>query len=146
MTTKLAFSIALAASGCIPVHDYEGDYDMTYDVVMTLPGKPGNVVAGLANVRVREGLEDDYLVDLGASFCRLHGRYIDAQTEATWPYLDIRPQACWFTAGGKTLAMSLGGTATLDADERFVVVLTGTFEEEDTRTRGGATVELTESW
>jgi hypothetical protein len=42
--------------------------------------------------------------------------------------------------------MSLGGTATLDHDERFVVVLTGTFEDEETRTRGGATVELTESW
>ena len=146
MNAKLAFSIALAASGCIPVHEYEGDYEMTYDVVMTLPGKQGNVVAGLADVRVREGLEHDYLLDLGASFCRLHGRYIDADTNKEWPYLDIQPQPCWFTTGGKTLAMSLGGTATLDGDERFVVVLTGTFEEEDTRTRGGATVELTESW
>ena len=143
---KLALLIALTAGACIPVHEYEGEYDMTYDVVMKLPNKPGNVVAGLADVEVREGLEHDFLIDLGADFCRLNGRYIDAKTERDWPYLDIRPQDCWFTAGGKTLAMQLGGTATLDDDERFIVVLTGTFEDEETRTRGGATVELTESW
>ena len=80
MNAKLAFSIALAASGCIPVHDYEGEYEMTYDVVMTLPGKQGNVVAGLADVRVREGLEHDYLIDLGPSFC--HGRRQDARDVA----------------------------------------------------------------
>lgn len=143
---KLALMVALAASGCIPVHDYAGDYEMTYDVVMKLPGKSGNVVAGLADVEVRAGLEEDYLLDLGSSFCRLHGRYVAADADTEWPYLDIRPQDCWFTTAGKTFAMTLGGTATLDHDERFVVVLTGTFEDEETRTRGGATVELTESW
>lgn len=137
-------ALLLPLVGCIPVHDYEGDYEMTYDIVMTLPGKPGNVVAGLADVRVRDGLEDDFLVDLGASFCRLHGRYIDAKTEHEWPYLDLRPQPCWFTTQGKTVEMSLGGTATYDHDDRFVVVLTGTYQ--DGETRGGATVELTESW
>ena len=141
---KLALMVALAASACIPVHEYEGDYEMTYDVVMKLPNKPGNVVAGLADVEVREGLEQDYLIDLGASFCRLNGRYIAAEKEDDWPYLDIRPQGCWFTTEGKTFEMSLGGTATLDHDERFIVVLTGTFQ--DGETRGGATVELTESW
>ena len=141
---KLALTIALATSACIPVHDYEGDYEMTYDVVMTLPNKPGNVVAGLADVRVREGLEHDYLIDLGSSFCRLHGRYVDAKTEREQPYLDIRPQPCWFTAGGRTFEMSLGGSATFDADERFVVVLAGTFD--DAETRGGATVDFSESW
>jgi hypothetical protein len=143
---RLALMIAIAASGCIPVHDYTGDYEMTYDVVMTLPDKAGNVVAGLADVRVREGLSDDWLVDLGSDFCRLHGRYEDARTFEDWPYLDIRPQPCWFKAGGITFEMSLGGTATLDHDERFTVVLTGTFEDEETRTRGGATVDFTESW
>jgi hypothetical protein len=141
---RLALLLALATGACIPVHDYEGEYEMTYDVVMTLPNKPGNVVAGLADVDVREGLEDDYLVDLGASFCRLHGRYIDAETENEWPYLDVRPQPCWFTTQGKTFELSLGGTATFDHDDRFVVVLTGTFQDADTR--GGVTVELTESW
>ena len=146
MNAKLALIPVLALTACIPVHDYEGDYDMTYDVVMKLPSKPGNVVAGTADVQVREGLEHDYLVDLGSNFCRLHGRYIDAETPDDWPYLDIRPQGCWFTAGGITFEMSLGGTATLDGDERFNVVLTGTFEDEETRTRGGATVDFTESW
>jgi hypothetical protein len=146
MNAKLALLITLAASACIPVHEYEGEYEMTYDVVMTLPGKPGNVVAGLADVRVREGLEHDYLIDLGASFCRLHGRYIDADANNDWPYLDIEPQQCWFAAGGRSFEMSLTGTATLDMDERFIVLLTGTFEDLETQTRGGATVELTESW
>ena len=54
--------------------------------------------------------------------------------------------ARWFTAGGKTFAMSLGGSATFDGDDRFVVVLAGAFEDDETRTRGTATVELTESW
>ena len=143
---KVALLIALATSACIPVHEYEGDYEMTYDVVMTLPNKPGNVVAGLADVRVREGLEHDYLVDLGASFCRLHGRYVDAEKPDEQPYLDIRPQPCWFAAGGRTFEMSLGGSATFDADDRFAVVLTGTYDDLETRVRGGATVELTESW
>src|SRR5688572_30120667 len=143
---KVALLIAIATSACIPVHDYEGDYEMTYDVVMTLPAKPGNVVAGLADVKVREGLEDDYLVDLGSNFCRLHGRYEDAMNSVGQPYLDIRPQPCWFAANGIVFEMSLGGTATLDADNRFVIVLTGAFEDAETRTRGAATVELTESW
>lgn len=140
---KLALTIALATSACIPVHEYEGEYEMTYDVVLTLPNKPGRGVAGLADVRVREGLEHDYLIDLGSSFCRLHGRYVDADVERQ-PYLDIRPQPCWFAAGDSTLDMSLGGTATFDADENFVIVLAGTWS--DAETRGGATVELTESW
>ncbi len=142
----LALMIAIATSGCIPVHDYEGDYDMTYDVVMSLPGKDGNVVAGLTDVTVRKGLEHDFLVDLGPAFCRLHGRYVDAETPQDWPYLDIRPQPCWFTTQGTTFALSVGGTATYDDDEHFEVVLTGTFDDDETRTRGTATVELTESW
>lgn len=144
--TKFAFLIAVGASACIPVHDYEGDYEMTYDVVMSLPNKPGNVVAGLADVRVREGLEHDFLLDLGPSFCRLHGRYEEARTVEEWPYLDIRPQACWFSVGGKTFAMEVGGSATFDKNDRFTVVLTGTFADDETRTQGTATVELTESW
>jgi hypothetical protein len=144
--TKLALMIALGASACIPVHDYEGDYEMTYDVVMSLPNKPGNVVAGQTDVQVREGLEHDYLLDLGPAFCRLHGRYIDAEQPDDWPYLDIDAQPCWFTAGGITFEMSLGGTATFDHDDRFGLVLTGTFEDTETRTRGGATVDFSESW
>ena len=144
--TKFAFLIAIATSACIPVHDYEGDYEMTYDVVMSLPNKPGNVVAGLADVRVREGLEHDFLLDLGPSFCRLHGRYEEARTFEEWPYLDIRPQACWFSAGGKTFEIEVGGSATFDKNDRFTVVLTGTFADDETRTQGTATVELTESW
>ncbi len=146
MNAKLALMIVLGASACVPVHEYEGEYEMTYDVVMTLPGKPGNVVAGLTDVRVREGLEHDYLIDLGPSFCRLHGRYVDAVNPDDWPYLDIAPQPCWFAAGGRTLELSLAGSATLDADERFILVMTGTYEDPETHVRGGATVELTESW
>ena len=81
-----------------------------------------------------------------ASFCRLHGRYVDAEKADEQRYLDIRPQPCWFAAGGRTFEMSLGGSATFDADDRFAVVLTGTFDDLETRVRGGATVELTESW
>ena len=143
---KLALMVALGASACIPVHDYSGDYDMTYDVVMSVPGKNGNVVAGLAGVTVHKGLEHDYLIDLGTSLCKLEGRYVDAEVYSDWPYLDIRPQPCWFTTQGHEFAMSLGGTATYDHDDRFTIVLAGTFDDDETATRGTATVELTESW
>jgi hypothetical protein len=144
--------IALGASACVPVHDYSGDYDMTYDVVMSVPGKPGNVLAGLADVKVNKGLEHDYLIDMGTSLCRLQGRYIDAETPDGWPYLDIRPQPCWFGTQGHEFAMSLGGTAAYDHDDRFAIVLAGTYEDDAISsdlvgaTRGTATVELTESW
>jgi hypothetical protein len=145
---KLALPIAIAATGCIPVHDYEGEYEMTYDVIMTFAdGSHRDARAGLAEVEVRHGLNTEYLIDLGASFCRLEGTSVEAKLADEWPYLDIRPQDCWFTSGEKTYPMSVTGTATFgERDERLTIVLTGSFVDDVNETRGSATIELTESW
>jgi len=146
---KLALPIVIcAATGCIPQHDYEGDYEMTYDVIMSFTdGGRRDARAGLADVEVKQGLTSEYLVDLGTSFCRLEGTHVLAKTPQEWPYLDIRPQDCWFTSGDHTYPMSLTGTATFgEGDERLTIVLSGTFIDDRNKTRGSATVELTESW
>jgi hypothetical protein len=147
LVMKLAGTVALFASGCLPVHDYEGDYDMTFDVIMTSPdGNRVQAAAGTAEVEVNQGLNAEYLLHLGAAFCLLEGNYVEAETWTDQPYMDIPPQACWFAKGGKTIAMSLGGSATYtDGEERFAIVLGGSFVDEDGRV-GSATVEITESW
>jgi hypothetical protein len=86
------------------------------------------------------------LLHLGAAFCLLEGNYIAAEKWNDQPRMDIPPQACWFAKGGKTTALSLGGSATYtDGEERFTVVLGGSFVDDEGRV-GSATVELTESW
>ncbi|MEO8703501.1 MAG: hypothetical protein ABI867_25865 [Kofleriaceae bacterium] len=147
--TKLALPALLCATACIPTHEYEGDYEMTYDVIMRLADNAHeSAVAGRADVEIRKGLNTEYLVDLGASFCRLQGTSVLAKDIDEWPYLDIRPQACWFELGdGKAMPMELTGTATFDErEDRLSIVLTGTYEDATKQSLGAATVELSESY
>jgi hypothetical protein len=134
-------------TACLPEHDYEGDYDMTYDVIMTsADGTRVQAMAGTTAVEVNHGLNDEYLLHLGASFCLLEGNYIAAEKWNDQPFLDIPPQACWFAKGTTTLPLSLGGSATYtDGEDRFTIVLGGSFLD-DTGRVGSATVELSESW
>ena len=148
---SLAFLLALTApvAACIPVHDYEGDYDMTYDVVLERAAAPDIARAGTAEVRVNDGLNSEYLLDLGADFCRLAGNYVEAEDIDEWPYLDIPPQACWYhSRAGATYELTLAGSAsyTEGDDQRLMVVLSGSFLEAEQGTRGSATVQFTESW
>jgi hypothetical protein len=132
----------VTAGGCIPDHDYEGEYEMTYDVILD-----DDVVAGITPVAVRHGLNTEYLVDLGASFCQLSGSYIAAETFQDQPYMELPPQDCYFTRGSKTYPLSLTGTATYtDGEERFAIVLVGSFLDATDQEPGSATVELTERW
>jgi len=109
------------------------------------PAAPAQVRAGLTNVKVRHGLGDDYLVDLGTSLCQLSGLGIEALTIYDWPYMQIAPQACPFAVGDAVYPLTLGGTATFgENDDRFSIVLSGSFA--DDKQRGAATVELTETW
>jgi hypothetical protein len=146
--TKLALLAVFGATACIPEHEYAGDYEMTYDVILRLAsGAHESAIAGQSAVEIRKGLDTEYLIDLGASFCRLQGVSIEAKTIEDWPYLDIRPQDCWFRSAGKTLPMSLTGSATFDEHEdRLSIVLTGTYVDDAKQDRGSATVELSESW
>ena len=132
---------------CIPYHDYEGEYEMTYDVIMTsADGNRVQAAAGIVDVEVNAGLNAEYLLHLGAAFCLLEGNYVEAENFSDRPYLDIAPQACFFHKGGAAIAMSLGGSATYtDGEDRFAIVLGGSFLDEDGRV-GSVTVELTESW
>jgi len=147
------FATSLLFAACIPKHDYAGDYDMTYDLLMQPEGAAKlDARAGVAQVSVHHGLNEEYLVNLGASFCRLEGSYVEAKVETDWPYLDVSPQDCWFTPDGKTtIPMMLAGTATFDKgsdpdNARFSIVLSGTFEQPDSASRGSATVQFTETW
>jgi hypothetical protein len=145
LVSLACITLISTAAACIPVHDYDGTYDMTYDVILRgADGKP-DARAGTAPVVVKDGPNQEFLVDLGPSFCRLHGTYVKAELVTDWPYLDIRPQDCWFTGDGGTLPMSVAGTATFgEHDERFSIVLTGNITDADRRAT--ATIEFTESW
>ena len=145
---NLALPILIAATGCIPEHDYSGDYDMTYAVLMSSPdGARTDARAGTAQVEVNQGLNSEYLVNLGPAFCRLEGAYIEAETEQDWPFLDVRPQECFFSSSGKTYAMSVTGTATFDdRKHRLEIVLSGTYVDDVNKTHGSATLDFNESW
>lgn len=132
---------SLAAGACIPEHDYAGSYDMTYDVVLrTDVSQREDAHAGTTPVTVRHGLTTEYLVDLGANFCQVEGTYVKAELYDEWPYMDIRPQDCWFGAQ----PMSITGTATFDKDDnRFHIVLAGNLLDD---TRASARIQFTESW
>jgi hypothetical protein len=146
LRTLLPIALVAAAAGCFPEHDYEGDYEMTYDVLLAASdGTPLDALAGETPVQVRHGLNDEYLVHLGASFCLLAGRYEEAVTYSDTPFMSIPPQDCFFTRGNKVFPMTLTGSATYtDGEDRFTIVLAGSYA--DGTTRGSATVELTESW
>ena len=144
----ISLSLALLLAGCIPEHDYSGDYAMTYSVVMSPTGAAEDARAGTTDVVVNDGLNAEYLVDLGASFCRIEGSYVEAMDFDEWPYLTIPPQDCWFRSRGATFPMTLSGSMsyTEGDDQRLIIVLAGSFLDEAKGTRGSATVQLTESW
>jgi hypothetical protein len=145
LVSLACITLIASLTACIPEHDYGGSYDMTYDVVLRDASGAPDARAGTALVQVKKGPNEEFLVDLGPAFCRLQGAYVKAELITDWPYLDIRPQDCFFTNGGDTVPMSLAGTATFgEHDERFSIVLTGNITELDRR--ASATVELTESW
>jgi hypothetical protein len=138
MRFGLVSLIGLAA--CIPEHDYEGDYEMTYALVVAYGGHR-DAHAGTELVRVHHGIDEEYLVDLGPSFCRLTATYVAAELYSDWPYLAIPPQDCWH----QSQPISIGGSATFqEPHDRFAIVLSGTITDPDTR--GSATLEFTESW
>lgn len=145
LTLGLASFVALATGACIPEHDYAGSYDMTYDVVLrTNTSQREDAHAGTTVVTVHHGLTSEYLLDLGASFCQLEGTYVKAELYDEWPYLDIRPQDCWFTSGDAARPMSVTGTATFDKDDnRFQIVLGGSILD---GARDAARIQFTESW
>jgi hypothetical protein len=137
-----------AAGGCIPHHEYQGEYDMTYDVIMSFADGRQDARAGTTLVEVNDGLNNEYLLDLGPTLCRVEGTYVEAVMLDDWPHLDIPPQDCWFTMpNGKEYSMMVTGTASRshDEDERLEIVLSGNFVDPQMN-RGSATVELTESW
>src|SRR6185436_10518131 len=86
-------------AGCIPQDDYEGTYDMTFDVITTSAAGKTQAMAGTTTVDVKHGLNDNYLVHLGNSFCVLEGSYIKAEKWGDKPYMDIVPQDCWYVKG-----------------------------------------------
>jgi hypothetical protein len=134
-------------AGCIPQDDYEGSYDMTFDVITTSAAGRTQAMAGTTTVDVKHGLNENYLVHLGDSFCVLEGSYIKAEKWGDKPYMDITPQDCWYVKGANATALplSLGGTADyVGDDERLEIVLGGSFIDDDGKV-GSATVQLTES-
>ena len=144
---KVALPLAIAATGCIPSHDYEGTYEMTYDAILKRSDKVDEVRAGLTIVEVRSGQAGEYLVDLGSELCQLSGPYVQARTIEDWPYIDLRPQACWLRTVEGLFELSVGGTATFDdSEERFSIVLGGTFADGTGRTLGSVTLDLSETW
>src|SRR5678815_5471188 len=96
-TTMKRFGLVslICFAACIPEHDYEGDYEMTYDLVVAYGGHR-DAHAGTELVRVHHGIDEEYLVDLGSSFCRLTATYVAAELYSDWPYLSIPPQDCWY--------------------------------------------------
>lgn len=147
---KFTTAAALCAvASCIPQDDYEGTYDMTYDVITTSAAGKTTAMAGTTTVDVKHGLNDNYLVHLGQAFCVLEGTYIKAEKWGDKPYMDISPQDCWFakSANAAAVPLSLGGSADYvgDDNDRLQIVLGGSFMDDDGKV-GSATVQLTESW
>jgi hypothetical protein len=141
-------SFAFAITGCLNNTELEGEYEMTYDVILSPAGSNKlDVRAGLTDVHVRPGLATEYLIDLGPSLCRLEGIAGYASQDAyQYRYLDIRPQPCWFAAGATTYMLSVSGSAAYGTSDRFSIVLAGSFVDETSDARGTVTLELTESW
>jgi len=147
MTRSLRFPLAsllvLPFAACVPDYDFEGDFAMTYAVITS--GNDGTPLAsaGTTRIDIRQGLaDDDFLVDLGASFCQLIGKR-PAYVVGEIPEITISPQPCWHA----DRPMSLGGTVTWDDDgERLTIVLAGSTYERDGKPRGATTVQFTETW
>jgi hypothetical protein len=145
MTTKLILVglLVLAASGCD--HDYTGHYDMTYSAVFDGDGR--EVVGGNSVIEVREGLEDEWLIDLGGDFCRLVATY-EREAAGLPPYLAVQQQPCAF--GDATMMMVSGYATSFDHEQsweeiRFTVALRGIYARAD-GADGIVTLDLNEAW
>jgi hypothetical protein len=144
----LAFAIplALATAACTP-DPYEGQYDMTYDVLLSPAGGGAtDARAGLTSVDVHAGQSDEYLVDLGGRFCRLEAVSTRSEQLGHPAYLDVRPQDCWYASPEGTYAMQVSGSAVVDDDDRLDIVLAGSFVDPVKGSPGSVTLELSESW
>ncbi|MGE0397272.1 MAG: hypothetical protein AB7T06_11170 [Kofleriaceae bacterium] len=143
-----AVAAVMSATGCIKDYEYEGEYEMTYNVVMSGAQAPIKALAGLSAVEIHEDAHEAFFVDLGATFCQLSatkGEVVDAFTE--WPWLEIAAQPCWFSYGGATYALTVSGSATYHDDtERVSIDLAGTFLDDKTGERGTLTLRLDEHW
>lgn len=145
-----ALAAVMSATACIPTYDYEGDYEMTYNVVLSDAGPTlsDRALAGLSSVEIHRDVHDTYFVDLGASFCRLsatQGEVYDAFVE--YPWLEIPSQPCWFSYGDANYALSVSGSSTYHADtERVSIDLAGTFIDDKSGARGTLTLRLDETW
>jgi hypothetical protein len=143
-----AVTAVMAATGCLKDYEYEGDYEMTFNVVMSSAQSPVKALAGLSAVAIHEDAHEVFFVDLGATFCQLSatkGEIYDAFSE--WPWLQIDPQPCWFTHGDTTYELSVSGSATYHDDtERVSIDLAGTYVDEKTGGRGTLTLRLDEHW
>jgi hypothetical protein len=141
---KTIFALLFLATGCLINHDYEGEYDMTWDLISTAPDGTRAVEAGTTHVSIRNGLADELLVDLGPAFCRVVGQYALRTNGYEQPSFTIPPQDCRFLSGDKLLPLTLGGTGTFVDDERLQLVLTGALG--DGAERSSVTLDLSESW
>lgn len=144
-----ALTAMITATGCIKDYEYEGEYEMAYNVVMSgAPTAPVKALAGLSAVEIHEDAHEAFFVDLGATFCQLSatkGEIYDAFTE--WPWLQIDSQPCWFSYGDATYELSVSGSATYHDDtERVSIDLAGTFVDGKSGDRGTLTLRLDESW
>lgn len=143
-----AVTAVMAATGCIKDYDYEGEYEMAFNVVMSGAQSPLKALAGLSAVEIHEDAHESFFVDLGATFCQLSatkGEVYDALTE--WPWLQIDSQPCWFSHGGTVYELSVSGSATYHDDtERVTIDLAGTFWDDKTGERGTLTLRLDEHW
>ncbi|MFN0248182.1 MAG: hypothetical protein ACKV2T_14925 [Kofleriaceae bacterium] len=143
-----ALASVMAATGCIKQFEYEGDYEMTYNVVLVGAQSSLRALAGLSAVEIHEDVHEAFFLDLGAAFCQLSatkGEVYDAFVE--WNWLEIAPQPCWFTYGGATYELAVSGSATYHDDtERVSIDLAGTYVDDKTGERGTLTLRLDEHW
>lgn len=143
-----ALTAVITSTGCIKDHDYEGDYEMAYSVVMSGARSPVKALAGLSADEIHEDLHETFFIDLGAMFCQLSatkGEVYDAFSE--WPWLQIAAQPCWFAHKDTVYALHVSGSATYHDDtENVTIDLAGTYVDDATGERGTLTLRLHESW
>lgn len=146
-----AVAAVMTATGCIKNFEYDGEYEMTYNVVLSGAQSPVKALAGLSAVEIHEDAHETFFLDLGATFCQLSatsGEVYDAFAE--WNWLEIAPQPCWFSYGDRTYALTVSGSATYHDDtERVSIDLAGTFSSisgDDKGERGTLTLRLDEHW
>ncbi len=143
-----ALAAVISTTGCIKDYDYEGEYEMTYNVVMTGAQSPVKSLAGLSAVEIHDDTHEAFFLDLGATFCQLSATQGDVYDPfVEFPWLQIASQPCWMTYGAATYALSVSGSATYHDDtERVSIDLAGTFTDDKSGERGSLTLRLDELW